>query len=96
MDRYLGAVMIPSGWAIRDLVVPPAQGVPVLDVGLFPLARKHGRHVPGAEAKGGMARYWDIHGFVWYHAGGMLTLNRGMKRIRRTARGVEDVAHRRG
>ncbi|WP_234557733.1 hypothetical protein [Thermus tengchongensis] len=67
-----------------------------MDAGIFPLARHDGRHVPGAEARGGIARYWDLQAFVWYHAGGMLTLNRGMKRIRRTARGVEDVAHRRG
>ncbi|WP_240695312.1 hypothetical protein [Thermus caldilimi] len=76
--------------------MPYIVEVPLLGVGIFPLARRDGRHVPGAEAKGGIARYWDLQAFVWYHAGGMLTLNRGMKRIRRTARGVEDVAHRRG
>lgn len=88
--------MIPQGWAIRDLVVPPAQGVPVLDVGLFPLARKHGRHVPGAEAKGGMARYWDIHGFVWYVGGGWLTLNRGRRLRTRSHHGVEDGRKKQG
>lgn len=88
--------MIPSGWANRSVVMPHGQGVPLLDVGIFPLARRDGRHVPGGAAKSGAAWYWDLQAFVWYHTGGMLTLNRGMKRIRRTARGVEDVAHRRG
>lgn len=88
--------MIPLGWNARSLQMPPQHTVPVLEGGIFPLARRDGRHVPGAEAKGGIARYWDLQAFVWYHAGGMLTLNRGMKRIRRTARGVEDVAYRRG
>lgn len=96
MDACLGAVMVPQGWAHRMFLVPPVRGVPLLEVAVFPLARRDGWHVPGAEAKGGVARYWDVQGFVWYHAGGMLTLNRGMRRIRRTARGVEDVAHRRG
>lgn len=88
--------MVPGGWSTRPLALPPARPVPAVDGGIFPLARRDGRHVPGAEAKGGVARYWDLQAFVWYHAGGMLTLNRGMKRIRRTARGVEDVAYRRG
>ncbi len=96
MDSYLGAVMIPAEWGLRVFRSPPQQGVPKLEVGVVPLPRRDGRHVLGAEAKGGIARYWDLQAFVWYHAGGMLTLNRGMKRIRRTARGVEDVAHRRG
>jgi hypothetical protein len=69
--------------------------VPGQEVGVFPQARRDGRHVPGAEAKG-QARYWDLNGFVWYSAGGMLTLNRGQKRIRRTFRGVEDATHAQG
>nr|WP_246584447.1 hypothetical protein [Thermus brevis] len=88
--------MVPSGWGNRNLVVPPIEEVPPFAAGIFPLARRDGRHMPGAEVKGGVARYGDLQAFVWYHAGGMLTLNRGRRRIRRTARGVEDVAHRRG
>lgn len=96
MDIDLGAVMVPGGWSSRSFQIPPQHAVPVLEVGIFPLARREGRHIPGAEARSGLARYADLQGFVWYHAGGMLTLNRGMRRIRRTARGVEDIAHRRG
>jgi hypothetical protein len=96
MDAYLGAVMVPGGWANRTAVVPPPRPVPGQEVGVFPQARRDGRHVPGAEAKGGRARYWDLNGFVWYSAGGMLTLNRGQKRIRRTSRGVEDATHAQG
>ncbi|MCS7226848.1 MAG: hypothetical protein NZ821_07655 [Gloeomargarita sp. SKYB31] len=96
MDVNLGAVMIPGGWAQRALVFPKAQEIPSLGVAIFPSARKDYVHLPGADATGASARYWDIHGFVWYYSGGMLTLNRGMKRIRRTVRGVEDVARRRG
>lgn len=88
--------MVPGNWGNRTFSLPPTHGVPALPAGIFPLARQDGRHVAGAEAKGGVATYWDLHAFVWYYAGGMLTLNRGMKRIRRTIRGVEDVARRRG
>lgn len=88
--------MIPSGWANRSVVMPHGQGVPPLDVGIFPLARRDGRHVPGGAAKSGAARYWDLQAFVWYHTGGMVTLNRGRKRIGRTFRGAEDGRRYRG
>lgn len=88
--------MRPEGFAFRDLILPLPQTVPLLEGSIFPIAQRDHQHVPGAEAEGGTARYGDLNGFVWYYSGGMLTLNRGMKRIRRTVRGVEDVARRRG
>ena len=80
----------------RPLVVPAPQAAPILEVGIFPHARTDGRHVPRAQARGGKAQYGDLHGFVWYTAGGMLTLNRGGKRLRRTHRGAEDGSHTQG
>ncbi len=88
--------MIPSGWANRSVVMPHGQGVPLLDVGIFPLARRDFRHVRGGEVKVAVARYGDIHAFAWYVGGGWLTLNRGRRLRTRSHHGVEDGRKKQG
>lgn len=87
--------MIPSGFFSFQADVWPIP-VPELTGSIFPLARRDFRHMPGASARMGIAAYADINGFTCYLSGGMLTVNRGAKRIRRTARGAEDIARRQG
>ena len=88
--------MTPSGWANRSVVMPHGQGVPLLDVGIFPLARRDFRHVRGGEVKVAVARYGDIHAFAWYVGGGWLTLNRGRRLRTRSHHGVEDGRKKQG
>lgn len=88
--------MVPGNWGNRTFSLPPTHGVPALPAGIFPLARQDGRHVAGAEAKGGVATYWDLHAFVWYVGGGWLTLNRGRRLRTRSHHGVEDGRKKQG
>ncbi|WP_243092472.1 hypothetical protein [Thermus hydrothermalis] len=64
--------------------------------GIFPLARRDFRHVPGGEIRGAVARYGDIHAFAWYVGGGYLTLNRGRRLRTRSHHGAEDGRKRQG
>ncbi|MFD3005141.1 hypothetical protein [Thermus tengchongensis] len=86
--------MIPT-WRTRTLVVPSPVGVPEPPLGVFPSGRESHHHVAG-EVRGARAVYGDLNAFAWYYGGGYLTLNRGRKRIARTARGGEDAKRRQG
>lgn len=88
--------MVPGGWRERTLVFPFLAPTPLMEVGVFPLARRDFRHVPGGEVKGAVARYGDIHAFAWYVGGGYLTLNRGRRLRTRSHHGAEDGRKRQG
>lgn len=88
--------MVPGGWRERMLVLPSLAPTPLMEVGVFPLARRDFRHVPGGEVKGAAARYGDIHAFAWYVGGGWLTLNRGRRLRTRSHHGAEDGRRRQG